>query len=80
MLSLLDRNYEAQNHAGKGGSTPDTRPPVDFASLPEHILEDMASFLVFLSRYGLSHLKLVDLTPVIHMFFLLLSRSSPCTL
>ena len=71
LLSLLDQSYPSQ-------CEPDSNdlpaPPIHFAALPEYLLDDLAGLLVFLSRYGLKELKQADLTPVVHLFFLLLSR------
>ena len=47
--------------------------PMEFAALPEYLIEDMADYMLFLSRFSIDTMDSCDVTPLIHLFVALVS-------
>ena len=50
--------------------------PMEFAALPEYLIEDMADFLLFLSRFSIDTMESMDVTPILHLFVALVAATS----
>ena len=49
--------------------------PMEFAALPEYLIEDMADYMLFLSRFSIDTMDSCDVTPLIHLFVALVSST-----
>jgi len=48
---------------------------MEFAALPEYLIEDMADYMLFLSRFSIDTMDSCDVTPLIHLFVALVSST-----
>ena len=49
--------------------------PMEFAALPEYVIEDMADYMLFLSRFSIDTMDSCDVTPLVHLFVALVSST-----
>lgn len=53
-----------------------SRIPMEFASLPEYFIEDIADYMLFLTRFALETIEQVDILPVMHLFVVLIASNA----
>lgn len=56
-----------------------SRIPMEYASLPEYYIDDMAEYLLFISRFALEIVEKVDVRPIIELFVVLIASNSYLT-
>jgi hypothetical protein len=49
--------------------------PIEFAALPEYLVEDLADFILFLARFNIELLENHNALPILHLFVLLLKET-----
>jgi hypothetical protein len=53
-----------------------TRIPMEYAAMPEYLVDDAAEFVLFLSRFSIEILAAPDVRPLLHVFAILLATPS----